>query len=47
MPWSYNIDQRPNDPGCAMQPISLQQAWAMFDSGKFYGMLRSAGVRGV
>lgn len=29
------------------QPISLQQAQAMFDPGRFYGMLRNAGVRGV
>ncbi|MCJ2142928.1 hypothetical protein [Methylobacterium sp. E-066] len=28
------------------RPISLQQARAMFDPGKFYGMLRNAGVRG-
>ncbi|MCJ2055795.1 hypothetical protein MKL09_04440 [Methylobacterium sp. J-048] len=28
------------------RPISLQQARAMFDPGKFYGMLRGAGVRG-
>ena len=27
-------------------PISLQQAQAMFDPGKFYGMLRNAGVSG-
>ena len=27
--------------------ISLQQARAMFDPGKFYGALRNAGVRGV
>ena len=29
------------------RPISLQQARAMFDPGKFYGALRNAGVRGV
>ncbi|MCJ2063689.1 hypothetical protein MKK63_13350 [Methylobacterium sp. J-088] len=29
------------------RPISLQQARAMFDSGRFYGALRNAGVRGV
>jgi hypothetical protein len=29
------------------RPISLQQARAMFDPGKFYGTLRNAGVRGV
>ena len=29
------------------RPISLQQARAMFDPGKFFGMLRGAGVRGV
>ncbi|WP_279600580.1 hypothetical protein [Methylobacterium sp. J-077] len=28
------------------RPISLQQARAMFDPGKFYGMLRNAGVGG-
>ena len=28
------------------QPISLQQAQQMFDPGKFYGLLRSAGLRG-
>ncbi|MCJ2140429.1 hypothetical protein [Methylobacterium sp. E-066] len=28
------------------RPISLQQARAMFDPGKFYGMLRNAGVSG-
>ena len=29
------------------RPISLQQARAMFDPGKFFGMLRGAWVRGV
>jgi hypothetical protein len=29
------------------QTIGLQQAQAMFDPGRFYGVLRSAGVRGV
>ena len=29
------------------RPISLQQARAMFDPGKFYATLRNAGVRGV
>ncbi|MCJ2089586.1 hypothetical protein MKK88_26880 [Methylobacterium sp. E-005] len=29
------------------RPISLQQARAMFDPGKFYASLRNAGVRGV
>ncbi|MGE8130912.1 hypothetical protein ACQKQD_28420 [Methylobacterium sp. NPDC080182] len=28
-------------------PIGLQQAKAMFDPGRFYGVLRDAGVRGV
>ncbi|MCJ2098632.1 hypothetical protein [Methylobacterium sp. E-046] len=34
-------------PDVGGRPISLQQARAMFDPGKFYGALRSAGVRGV
>jgi hypothetical protein len=29
------------------QTIGLQQAQAMFDPGRFYGVLRNAGVRGV
>jgi hypothetical protein len=29
------------------RPISLQQARAMFDPGRFYATLRNAGVRGV
>jgi hypothetical protein len=29
------------------RPMSLQQARAMFDSGRFYSTLRNAGVRGV
>ncbi|MGU3666233.1 hypothetical protein ACLBX9_18770 [Methylobacterium sp. A49B] len=32
-------------PEAGGRPISLQQARAMFDPGRFYGMLRSAGVR--
>ena len=34
-------------PDVGNRPISLQQARAMFDPGKFYGALRNAGVRGV
>ena len=34
-------------PEAGGRPISLQQARAMFDPGKFYGALRNAGVRGV
>ena len=34
-------------PDVGGRPISLQQARAMFDPGKFYGALRNAGVRGV
>lgn len=29
------------------QPMPLQQAWAMFDPGRFYGASRNVGVRGV
>jgi hypothetical protein len=35
----------PGAPDVGVRPISLQQARAMFDPGKFYGMLRNAGVR--
>lgn len=31
-------------PEVGRRPISLHQARAMFDPGKFYGMLRNAGV---
>ncbi|MCJ2102234.1 hypothetical protein [Methylobacterium sp. E-046] len=34
-------------PDVGGRPISLQQARAMFDPGKFYGALRNAGVRAV
>ena len=34
-------------PDVGGRPISLQQARAMFDPGKFCGALRNAGVRGV
>ena len=34
-------------PGAGGWPISLQQARAMSDPGKFYGALRKACVRGV
>lgn len=34
----------PGTPDVGGRPISLQQARAMFDPGKFYGMLRNAGV---
>ena len=34
-------------PDVGGRPISLQQARAMFDPSKFFGMLRGAGVRGV
>ena len=33
-------------PEAGGRPMSLQQARAMFDPGKFYGMLRNAGVSG-
>ena len=36
----------PGTPDVGGRPISLQQARAMFDPGKFYGMLRNAGVGG-
>ncbi|SFM61128.1 hypothetical protein [Methylobacterium pseudosasicola] len=36
----------PGAPEVGGRPISLQQARAMFDPGKFYGMLRNAGVGG-
>ncbi|MCJ2116546.1 hypothetical protein MKK65_08125 [Methylobacterium sp. J-001] len=36
----------PGAPDVGTRPISLQQARAMFDPGKFYGMLHGAGVRG-
>ncbi|MCJ2016082.1 hypothetical protein MKK84_01345 [Methylobacterium sp. E-065] len=34
-------------PEAGGRPMSLQQARAMFDAGKFYSTLRNAGVRGV
>jgi hypothetical protein len=37
----------PGAPDVGGRPMSLQQARAMFDPGKFYGALRNAGVRGV
>jgi hypothetical protein len=37
----------PGAPDVGVRPISLQQARAMFDPGKFYSTLRNAGVRGV
>ncbi|MCJ2120521.1 hypothetical protein MKK65_28775 [Methylobacterium sp. J-001] len=36
----------PGAPDVGGRPISLQQARAMFDPGKFYGMLRNAGIGG-